>query len=228
MKKSASVFIRTLGVTLVLAATLTLSACGSFKQAVGGGNNGVKPQLVAEPDQTSLMIADAADRATRALESLAAVENVRVPSAAASAAMVPNAPPELQKAVTFSWSGPVEPVARDMAARAGYTFRTIGDQPPAPILVNLDITNQPMIEVLRDIGLQMGTRADLKLDANRRTVEIIYSPTINAPSPNSSLTGSSDNRMNGAGSSSGGGSGRGGRGMGGNDGPDPNLGRRAS
>jgi hypothetical protein len=32
--------------------------------------------------------------------------------------MIPYAPPELQKAVTFVWSGPVEPVARDLAAKA--------------------------------------------------------------------------------------------------------------
>lgn len=170
---------------LLIAAT-ALSACGT---GFGGTRNNLgKPQIVAEPDQTSLMIADAADRATRALESLAAVEQVRTPSAAAAAATIPNAPVELQRAVTFNWSGPAEDVARDMAARAGYTFRMVGDQPPAPILVNLNIYNQPMIEVLRDLGLQMGTRADLKLDANRRTVEIIYAPTVNRPTVNSSTT----------------------------------------
>ena len=146
------------------------------------GTSKDRPQLVAEPDKTSLMIADAADRATRALESLAAVEQVRTPSAAAAAAMIPDAPAELQRALTFSWSGPVEPVVRDIAARAGYTFNTVGDQPPSPILVTLDVTNEPMIEILRDIGLQMGTRADLKLDANRRAVDVIYSSTVNGSS----------------------------------------------
>jgi defect-in-organelle-trafficking protein DotD len=170
------------GCILALAAILPLAGCSGNPLNI----KNAKPQLVAEPDKSSLMIADAADRATRALESLAAVEQVRTPSAAvASAAMVPNAPPELQKAVTFSWSGPAEDVARDMAARAGYTFRVVGDKPAAPILVNLDIYNQPMIEVFRDLGLQMGTRADLRLDASSRTVEIIYAPTVNRPTPNS-------------------------------------------
>lgn len=158
---------------LCMAAALTLSGC-----TAGYMGQDSKPQLVAEPDKSSLMIADAADRATRALESLAAVEQVRTP-AAASAAMVPNAPPELQRAVTLTWAGPVEPVAKDIAARAGYTFRTIGDQPPAPIIVTIDVYNQPMVQVLRDIGLQMGARADLRLDGNSRTVEIIYASTVN-------------------------------------------------
>lgn len=172
--------ILTFGSLIALAA---LAGCSGF--ANNSALKSAKPQLVAEPDPTSLMIADAADRATRALESLAAVEQTRTPGAAAAAAAVPNAPPELQKAVTFTWAGPVEDVVRDMAARAGYSFRTVGDQPPAPIMVNLSIYNEPMIQVLRDVGLQMGTRADLRLDANSRSIEIIYAPTVNRPMPGS-------------------------------------------
>ncbi|HEY8963631.1 MAG TPA: DotD/TraH family lipoprotein [Alphaproteobacteria bacterium] len=171
---------------MLLAVLPTLSACGFF----GAARGQPKPQLVAEADPSTLQLADAADRATRALESLAAVEQTRTPSAAA-AAMIPAAPPELQKAVTFVWSGPVEPVARDLAAKSGYTFRTIGDTPAAPIVVNLNVYNEPMIEVLRDIGLQMGSRADLRLDANSRAVEIIYAPTVNQATSNSSMTTSS-------------------------------------
>ncbi len=172
---------------LLLAAAVPLAGCSGLNNRIDFKKT--KPQLVAEPDPSSLMIADAADRATRALESLAAVEQVRTPGAAAAAAMVPNAPPELQRAVTFSFSGPVEDVVRDMGARAGYRYNTVGDQPPTPIIVNLDIYNEPLIEVFRDIGLQMGTRADLKVDANRKTVEVIYAPTYNRPLANSSTDG---------------------------------------
>lgn len=164
-----------------LSMVIMLSACGTF----GAHRDSQKPQLVAEPEGPTLMLADAADRATRALEALAAVEQTRTP-AAATAALVPNAPPELQKAVTFTWAGPVEPVARDLAGRAGYTFRTVGSAPTTPIIVNINAYNQPMIAVLRDIGLQMGTRADLRLDANTRSVEIVYRDTVNAETPNSS------------------------------------------
>ncbi|MCB1538275.1 MAG: DotD/TraH family lipoprotein [Rhodospirillales bacterium] len=170
---------------LTIGLALPLAACSG---AAGINFRNTKPQLVAEPDSTSLMIADAADRATRALESLAAVEQTRTPGVAAAAAMVPNAPVELQRAVTFQWSGPVEDVTRDMAARAGYSFSTVGDLPPTPIIVNLNAYNEPLIEVFRDIGLQMGTRADLKLDASRHTVDILYTPTVNRVMPNSSST----------------------------------------
>ncbi|MBU6235501.1 MAG: DotD/TraH family lipoprotein [Alphaproteobacteria bacterium] len=166
---------------MCLVLSLALTGCSGFPGAGGGfgGSQDTKPQVVAEPDKTTIMIADAAERATKALEGLASVELVRTPSAAAAASTIPNAPMELQRPVTFSWAGPVEPVAADIASWAGYTFKTVGDQPPSPIIVTLDVYNQPMIEVLRDIGLQMGSRADLKLDANRRAVEIIYSSTVN-------------------------------------------------
>lgn len=164
-----------------LSLVVMLAACGTF----GAHKGAQKPQLVAEPDGPTLMLADAADRATRALETLAAVEQSRTPTAAA-AAMVPNAPPELQKAVTFTWAGPVEPVARDLAGRSGYTFNTVGSAPTAPIVVNINAYNQPIVHVLRDIGLQMGSRADLRLDANARVVEIIYRDTVNADPANSS------------------------------------------
>ncbi len=136
-----------------------------------------KPQLVAEPESVDIMLAEAADRATRSLEVLAQVEQTRTP--VGGAAVIPNAPPELMKAVTFRWAGPAEPVARDLASKAGYTFQTIGDAPPAPVVVTLNVTNQPIVEVLRDLGLQLGTRADLRLDAQRRVVEIVYAPTAN-------------------------------------------------
>lgn len=164
-----------------LSMVVMLAACGTFNAHKGAS----KPQLVAEPDGPTLMLADAADRATRALETLAAVEQSRTPSAQ-TAAIVPNAPPELQKAVSFSWAGPVEPVARDMAGRAGYQFRTVGNAPVTPIVVTISAYNTPIVEVLRDIGLQMGTRADLRVDANTRLVEIVYRDTVNAETPNSS------------------------------------------
>ncbi len=171
-------------VTVALSA-LALAGCQS--SYIGREAKNAKPQIVAEPDPTSLMIADAADRATRALESLAAVEQTRTPSAAQSAAaMVPNAPPELQRAVTLNWAGPAEDLVRDLAAHATYSFNMIGDRPPTPVIVNVDAFNKPLIEVFRDVGLQLGTRADLRVDANRRVIEIIYAQTYNRGMPNAS------------------------------------------
>jgi len=136
-----------------------------------------QPQMVAEPDAVDLMLADAADRATRALETLSAMEQTKMPLK--SVAIVPDAPQELQRAVTFDWTGPVEPLVEELARKAGYQYGVIGSQPPLPITITLRATNKPLINVFRDIGVQMGARADLKVDAQSRLIELQYSDFSN-------------------------------------------------
>ena len=136
------------------------------------------PQLVAEPDAVSAMLADAATRATNALETLAAVEHARGPAIAA--APIGDAPIELRRAITVNWVGPAEQVTKMLADRASYDFVTVGVAPTVPVIVSIDAENKPVIEVLRDVGLQLGLRADVRVDADNRIVEIHYSPNTGA------------------------------------------------
>lgn len=159
----------------LLAGALALSACAASRPFSND-----HAQLVAAPDSVSAMLADAADRAADALENLAAVEQARGPEALV--APVGNAPVELRRAITVNWVGPVEPVTKTLADRAGYNFITLGDPPPVPIVVSVDIENRPVIEVLRSIGLQLGARGDVRVDSNRKVVEVLYpSPAGVAP-----------------------------------------------
>ena len=132
-----------------------------------------EPQLVASPDRISLMLAEAADRSSRAMETLAAIEQYQRP--AAKVAPITGAPTELRRAVTLTWVGPVEQISKKLSEHAGYSFMALGDQPPVPIVVSLNVENRQVIDVLRDIGLQMGTRADIKVDGTRKLVELQYS-----------------------------------------------------
>ena len=149
--------------------SLTLTSCAYVPNA--------QPQMVAEPDTVDLMLADAADRATRALETLSAMEQTQIP--AQTTAIVPNAPQELQRAVTFNWTGPVEPLVEELSRKVGYRYGIIGAKPNTPILINMAATNKPLINVFRDIGIQMGARADLKVDAASRMIEVQYTDFAN-------------------------------------------------
>lgn len=157
-------------VVLTLGVAALLSACAYQPQKVS------KPQLVAEPDNVSLMLADAAGKAAKSLETLASIEQYRTPQGGIST--IPNAPQELRRGMTVQWVGPVEPLAKAIADKAGYQYTVLGDQPPAPIIVSVNAQNKQIIDVLRDIGLQMGQRADLKVDGGRRMIELQYAPTI--------------------------------------------------
>jgi defect-in-organelle-trafficking protein DotD len=85
-----------------------------------------------------------------------------------------NASPNMMQPVSIRWSGPIEQIARVLAERAGLRFRVKGRQPAAPLIVNVDAYQEPVLHVLRDIGLQAGTRADLAIDSNDGVVEVRY------------------------------------------------------
>lgn len=156
---------------LLLGTSFLLGACSHFPSY---SNTKRDPQVVASPDKVSLMLAEAADKASNALETLAAVEQAKSPAVAVQP--IHNAPPELMRAMTLTWYGPAEPLVKKLADRASYTFVAVGDKPPVPANVNIDVENQPVIDTLRDVGLQLGMRADVKVDSTRRMIELHYAP----------------------------------------------------
>lgn len=120
------------------------------------------------------MLAQAADRASVALETLAAVEQSRAPDM--EVGPVEDAPAALKRAISVNWIGPVEPITQRLADRASYNFQTVGTPPPVPLVVSLDVENKPVIDILRSIGLQLGARGDISVDAVNEVVEIHYAP----------------------------------------------------
>ncbi len=153
----------------LLWAVFSLAACTTTEKFSND-----TPQMVAAPDAVSAMLADAADKASNALQTLASVEAARTPPAVMPP--VGEAPAELRRAVSVNWIGPVEPIAQKLSERAGYQFMVIGAPPVTPIVVSIDAENRPVIDVLRDIGLQLGVRADVKVDGDQHVIEIHYAP----------------------------------------------------
>ncbi|MES2728892.1 MAG: DotD/TraH family lipoprotein [Pseudomonadota bacterium] len=153
---------------IVLTAALALGGCQANPVRI---NN---PQLVAEPDKVSALLAQAADRSSRAMENLAAIEQTRTPRV--NMATPSDLPAELQRGATVNWVGPVENVTKMMADRASYGFSVSGDAPPAPIVVTVDMENAPIFDILKSIGLQMGNRGDVSVDASTKTIELNYAP----------------------------------------------------
>lgn len=132
------------------------------------------PQLVASPDRVSLMLAESADRASSALETLAAIEQAKAEPIAVPP--ITSAPPEMRRAVTVNWVGPPGPLVKTLADRAGYTFAVFGTAPATPDIVSIDSQNRPVVDILRDVGLQLGRRADISVDGARKRIELHYVP----------------------------------------------------
>ena len=161
------------GAFAVLALGL-LSACAMPKFSAQDAREAREAQVVASPDKVSLMLAEAADKASNALESLAAVEQSRAPAVAVQP--IHNAPPELRRAMTINWIGPADALLKQLADRASYSFVSVGAKSPVPLVVNIDAENKPVIDLLRSVGLQLGMRADVKVDSVKKMVELHYAP----------------------------------------------------
>ncbi len=153
------------GMALMLAAALMMAGCAVPKR---------NPQVVASPDKVSLMLAEAADKASNSLQTLAAIEQTKAPGVAVQP--ITNAPEELMRSMTVTWVGPPEQILRKLADRASYNFLALGNRPPVPLVINVDVQNKPVIEILRDVGLQLGVRADVKVDSERQMIELHYAP----------------------------------------------------
>ncbi len=153
---------RSLVYSIVPLAALFLSGCE------------LPPPVVIPQNPVESRLADAAGKASDALQKLAAIEQAR--SGMAAEAPVMDAPPELMQQVSLAWVGPVEPVVRRLAERIGYGFNVLGAVPPVPVVVDINANRRPVIHVFRDIGLQAGVRADLTIDAQNHVVELQYAP----------------------------------------------------
>ncbi len=121
-------------------------------------------------DPAEARIAEAVTHAERSLavlaEARAAAVDLRVPD------MPGNVPPELLQRASMDYIGPLEELARQLAAAAGYALVTAGRPPPAPVLVEIEAKDAPLIHIFRDAGMQAADRALLTVDAGRMTVRL--------------------------------------------------------
>ena len=128
------------------------------------------PSVAARPDPAEMRLAEAAERAEAALTMLA---RIRAAERSLPVAELPlEVPDALRRRVTIDWIGPVETLAERLAAYAGYSFRMAGPPPVRPAMVAIAAQAAPVIEVLRDAGLQAGDAATLTVDAEERSVRL--------------------------------------------------------
>lgn len=75
---------------------------------------------------------------------------------------------------TVDWSGPVEPLVRQLALAANYRVAVLGTQPGIPVLVTVYAKNVMLGDVLRDVGYQCGRRATVTVYPEGRVIELRY------------------------------------------------------
>lgn len=83
--------------------------------------------------------------------------------------------------MTVDYQGEAAVLLKKVAAQTGRSFKQTGPQPYLPLVVHVDVANQPFLEFLKDIGQQFSQRADLVLSDG--VLEIRYRSISAMPQP---------------------------------------------
>lgn len=75
---------------------------------------------------------------------------------------------------TVDWSGPIEPLVRQLAFAANYRVRVLGTNPAIPVMVSVYTKNTMLGDILRDVAYQGGRRAQVVVYPESRVVELRY------------------------------------------------------
>jgi defect-in-organelle-trafficking protein DotD len=148
-------------IVTIVASFLVLCACAS-----------PQPQSSA-PTSTDVALAEASYSVSRSIVNLSEI--------AQSARPLPTIDPPPNPAsygmgglTSIDWSGPVEPLIKQLADATNYRLRILGSRPAIPVLVTVYTKNMMVADVLRDVGYQCGRRATVVIFPDSRVIELRY------------------------------------------------------
>lgn len=153
---------QTLGIIICLSLTLTLSACTTPKEPKGYSLTKQENTLAEASYSVSRSVAELSETAQAAHP----LPNLASPPSPASYGM--------GGITSIDWSGPIEPLLRQIAAASDYRVRVLGTAPGIPVLVTVYAKNAILGDVLRDAGYQCGRRASVIVFPDSRVIELRY------------------------------------------------------
>jgi defect-in-organelle-trafficking protein DotD len=149
--------------SLITLLSLTLCACAASRP----------PPSDPHPTQAENSLAEASYSVSRSIVDLAETAQAAHPT--------PNLAPSPSPAsygmggnTSIDWSGPVEPLLKQIAKASNYRVRVLGTQPAIPVIVTVYTKNEMLGDVLRDVGYQCGERAAVIVFPESRVIELRY------------------------------------------------------
>jgi defect-in-organelle-trafficking protein DotD len=147
---------------LIIFLSLMLSACVS-----------PKPPQIFDVRKSETSLAEASYSVSRSVVDLAETAQAAHP--------LPDLAPPPSPATygmgglaTIDWSGPIEPLLRQVGRAANYRLRVLGTPPAIPVLVTVYTKNTMLGDILRDIGYQCGRRATVVVYPGTGVIELRY------------------------------------------------------
>lgn len=148
---------------LFLASALLASCAGTYK----------KPPYNNPSDDANIKLAEAANSVSDSMQKMARVQKIITPPTKDNTLTIPNAY-NLQARASVDWSGPIAEVTARVAKAAHFRLRVLGKEPAVPVLVSLDIQDESLAEILRNIDYQAGKKAYIHVYPTSQVVELRY------------------------------------------------------
>ena len=132
-----------------------------------------KPPNNNPSDDASIKLAEAASSVSDSMLQMARVEKVIRPPSKDHTLTIPNAY-NLQARASVDWSGPIEELTARIAKAAHFRLRILGKPPALPVLISLDVQDESLAEILRNIDYQAGKKANIHVYPNNQVIELRY------------------------------------------------------
>ncbi len=84
----------------------------------------------------------------------------------------PVVPAELQRLGSLAWSGPLDQGVKTLTDRIGYRLVVTAPTSPAAVLVAVNMSNVPVIDLLQAMGNAAGASATVVVDPDHHQVEV--------------------------------------------------------
>jgi len=149
---------------ILFIASLLLAGCAATYK---------KPPYNRPSDDASIKLAEAANSVSDSMMQMARIEKVITPPRKDNTLTIPNAY-NLQARASVDWSGPIAEITARVAKAAHFRLRVLGKAPAIPILISLDVKDESLAEILRNIDYQAGKKAFLHVYPNSQVVELRY------------------------------------------------------
>lgn len=133
----------------------------------------MKPPINEPSDDATIKLAEAASSVSDSMLEMAKIEKVIYPPQKDNTLTIPSAY-NLQARASVDWSGPIEELTARIAAAGHFRLRVLGKAPSIPVLISLNVKDDSLAEILRNIDYQAGTKAYLHVYPNSQVVELRY------------------------------------------------------
>ncbi|MEA1987773.1 MAG: DotD/TraH family lipoprotein [Pseudomonadota bacterium] len=167
-------------VSAVLAILIGVSGC-SATSSKKYNENEVKRNNYDDTDKEVMkLLAGFTDGVNKSLRVLAEVKNAEMKSEISQEAMTRLewenniVPPNLDTQMSFNWNGTPEQPLQMIADYTGYEFVPSDKKPVLKPVVMIQSTSRPAIDILRDIGNQLGEVAKVRILPSSKKIKLIY------------------------------------------------------